>query len=488
MGKIYNNKNVTKQANKIISVALIVFAFLFTIQKTFSQEVIVVANQTSVTPTFVNNSGTNVAGNVINYEVTVRNISAVPINNPVMTLNGTTTLTLSTGDNGNGVLDAFETWTYNTPYTITGTDVSNENFNNTFQFNGTELSTGVTFTDTESIHEDDYATANIKSYDCTPDAPVASAQSFCSGDNPTAANLLPALSDAAIKWYSDAGLTTEITDGTAALATGSYYVTTTVDGCESLATEVAVTVKTTPDEPTASAQSFCSGDNPTVASLMPALSNAAIKWYSDAGLTTEITDGTTALSSGKYYVTTTEDGCESLATEVDITVNPNASASDITAADTTICTDETADLSASSTVAGATFKWYSDSALTTEVGSGANFTTPALTATTTYYVTVTGTATCENAAGTGKEVIVTVNPKNSASDITAADTTICTDETADLSASSTVAGATFKWYSDSALTTEVGSGANFTTPALTATTTYYVTVTGTATCENAAGT
>ncbi|WP_147679293.1 Ig-like domain-containing protein, partial [Algibacter pacificus] len=73
----------------------------------------------------------------------------------------------------------------------------------------------------------------------------------------------------------------------------------------------------------------------------------------------------------------------------------------------------------------------SDSALTTEVGSGANFTTPALTATTTYYVTVTGTATCENAAGTGKEVVVTVNPLPVVA-ITG-DTEICVEGTTQLS-------------------------------------------------------
>uniref|UniRef100_UPI001C9BE195 Ig-like domain-containing protein n=1 Tax=Algibacter pacificus TaxID=2599389 RepID=UPI001C9BE195 len=306
---------------------------------------------------------------------------------------------------------------------------------------------------------------------------------------------------------SDSALTTEVGSGAnfttpALTATTTYYVTVTGTAtCENAAgtgKEVVVTVnpKNSASDITAADTTICTDETADL-SASSTVAGATFKWYSDSALTTEVGSGanftTPALTATTtYYVTVTGTAtCENAAgtgKEVVVTVNPKNSASDITAADTTICTDETADLSASSTVAGATFKWYSDSALTTEVGSGANFTTPALTATTTYYVTVTGTATCENAAGTGKEVIVTVNPKNSASDITAADTTICTDETADLSASSTVAGATFKWYSDSALTTEVGSGANFTTPALTATTTYYVTVTGTATCENAAGT
>ncbi|MCW2121237.1 Ig-like domain-containing protein, partial [Flavobacterium sp. 7A] len=52
-------------------------------------------------------------------------------------------------------------------------------------------------------------------------------------------------------------------------------------------------------------------------------------------------------------------------------------------------------------------------------------TTPVLTATTTYYVTVTGTSTCENTSGTAKAVTVTVNPASVGGTI--ADTTpVCT--------------------------------------------------------------
>jgi gliding motility-associated-like protein len=67
-----------------------------------------------------------------------------------------------------------------------------------------------------------------------------------------------------------------------------------------------------------------------------------------------------------------------------------------------------ASLSNSSTITGATFTWYTDANLTSQAFAGSLFTTPVLNATTTYYVKVNGTNSCENIAGNGKAVTVTV--------------------------------------------------------------------------------
>ena len=127
-----------------------------------------------------------------------------------------------------------------------------------------------------------------------PAAPTGSAaQSFCTIDNPTVANLTA--TGTAIKWYSAAtGGTALVT--TTALATGNYYASQTVGTCESaLRFAVAVTVNN-PAAPTGSAtQSFCAIDNPTVANLTA--TGTAIKWYSAAtGGTALVT--TTALATG----------------------------------------------------------------------------------------------------------------------------------------------------------------------------------------------
>ncbi|MCG9792645.1 Ig-like domain-containing protein [Flavobacterium algicola] len=333
---------------------------------------------------------------------------------------------------------------------------------------------------------------------------TAADKTICTGET-AALSATSTIAGATFKWYSNAALTTLVYTGAnfttpTLTATTSYYVTVTgTSVCENTANAgkvvtVIVNPKASASDITAADKTICTGETAAL-SATSTIAGATFKWYSNAALTNLVYTGatftTTALTTTtSYYVTVTGTAvCENAANAgkvVTVTVNPKASASDITAANKTICTGETAALSATSTIAGATFKWYSNAALTTVVYTGANFTTPALTATTSYYVTVTGTATCENAANSGKVVTVTVNPKASASDITAADKTICTGETAALSATSTIAGATFKWYSNAALTTLVYTGANFTTPALTATTSYYVTVSGTATCENAA--
>ncbi|MFN8344054.1 MAG: hypothetical protein U0X91_03585, partial [Spirosomataceae bacterium] len=74
-----------------------------------------------------------------------------------------------------------------------------------------------------------------------------------------------------------------------------------------------------------------------------------------------------------------------------------------------ICPDNSATLSAGGCTAGYTATWYSDAGLTTQVGTGNNFTTPILTATTNYYVSCVKTAdpTCKSS---GVMVTATVKP------------------------------------------------------------------------------
>ncbi|MEL6305673.1 MAG: T9SS type B sorting domain-containing protein, partial [Bacteroidota bacterium] len=75
-----------------------------------------------------------------------------------------------------------------------------------------------------------------------PDAPIASDQSFCSGDNPTGAQLIPAINDG-FTWYSDAALTS-VVNASDTLNTQNYYVTRTENDCEGPATAVSITINT----------------------------------------------------------------------------------------------------------------------------------------------------------------------------------------------------------------------------------------------------
>jgi hypothetical protein len=89
-----------------------------------------------------------------------------------------------------------------------------------------------------------YQTATFNSTSCawdvtgTPPAmPTASAQSFCGSK--TVANLVANGTD--IKWYAAETGGTALAS-TTAIATGTYYVSQTINSCESTRTEVAVTV------------------------------------------------------------------------------------------------------------------------------------------------------------------------------------------------------------------------------------------------------
>ncbi len=111
----------------------------------------------------------------------------------------------------------------------------------------------------------------------------------------------------------------------AGLVQGSYAdLSITVAGCTSVQDpEVTLSDPSLPTAPNVNEQSFCLGDSPTGADLVPAI-GADIIWYSDAGLTTMV-NGADALTTQEYYVTQTTNNCESSATTVVVTVNTTPS-------------------------------------------------------------------------------------------------------------------------------------------------------------------
>lgn len=140
--------------------------------------------------------------------------------------------------------------------------------------------------------------------------PSASSQTFC--NSATVTNLVA--TGTLIQWYAGptGGSALVSTD---ALATGTYYVTQTISGCESSRLAVSVTVNVTA-QPTASSQTFC--NSATVANLTA--TGTTIQWYAgpSGGSALALTD---ALSTGNYYVTQTISGCESPRLSVSVTVN-----------------------------------------------------------------------------------------------------------------------------------------------------------------------
>lgn len=139
--------------------------------------------------------------------------------------------------------------------------------------------------------------------------PTVNAQEFCNAA--TVADLVA--TGAGLQWYSNPTGGTPLT-ATTLLASGNYYVSQTINGCESDRAAVIVTINNTA-APTASTQEFC--NVATVADLVA--TGAGLQWYASPTGGTPLS-GTTALASGNYYVSQNLNGCESARTTVAVII------------------------------------------------------------------------------------------------------------------------------------------------------------------------
>lgn len=301
------------------------------------------------------------------------------------------------------------------------------------------------------------------------------------------------------RWYLG---TTYLADGntyatptTLAAGTYTYYVRASVNGCESAATSVQVTILPTPAPPTPLAgnpTAVCFGTAATLG--VNQVAGVTYNWYAN-GIAVALNSATYTtpanLSVGTHTFLVEAVNANSCAngnrTSISITVGERALASDIqVSGNPNVCASTTATLTATSTtVTNPVFKWYSNAALTVLEHTGATFTTPQLTASTTYYVTVTGDNKCENGVLDAKQVTININPPATGSDLMVSPSTeLCGTGSVTLTASSaTVTNPIFTWYSDANLTTSVFVGASY-SPNLTSTQTFYVTVKGDNRCES----
>ncbi|MFH1320247.1 MAG: LamG-like jellyroll fold domain-containing protein [Bacteroidota bacterium] len=263
----------------------------------------------------------------------------------------------------------------------------------------------------------------------------------------------------AIQWYDDPLPDTVIYSGTpfasgdTAIGTYTYYVTQTLNNCESPATTVLLTINTGPAVPSASDTAICFGD--ATPDLIATGTN--IQWYDDPLPDSVIYSGSpfatgeTAVGIYTYYVSDSITSCpEGPVDTVTLTIFPIPVAP--TSSDTTICFGSpTPDLS----VSGSNILWYSDPLLDTLVFAGDPFASgDTAEGVYTYYATQTEN-NCESPATT---VVLTIN--TIPSQPVASDETICFGEsTPDL----VTTGTNIQWYNDTNLSTLIYSGSPFTT-------------------------
>ena len=236
------------------------------------------------------------------------------------------------------------------------------------------------------------------------------------------------------------------------------------------------TINAIPNAPTVKGDAICGSGTVTLGATC---ATGTANWYAastgGASIATGASYTTPSISATTtYYVSCkSAEGCESGRTPVTATVNGNATAPTTTPA--AICGTGTVTLGA--TCATGTANWYTAATGGASIATGASFTTPSLSATTTYYVSCKTDAGCESGR---TPVVATVNSAGTAPTVTPA--TTC--GTGSVTLGATCSTGTAMWYVASTGGTAIATGASFTTPSLTTTTSYYVSCKSSAGCES----
>ncbi|MFP9100872.1 T9SS type B sorting domain-containing protein [Flavobacterium sp. RHBU_24] len=216
-----------------------------------------------------------------------------------------------------------------------------------------------------------------------PTPPVAgTAPVYCQG---TATLPLTATGNNLL-WYTSltggSGSTTAPVPDSTALGTITYYVSQTVNGCESSRVPLSVTILPAPAPPVAGPDvTYCQGDT-----LLPLTATGTnLLWYTTptggSGSTTAPTPA--GMGVTVFYVTQTINGCESARIPVTATINPLPAPP--TVGPTAFCQGET---TSPLTATGSNLLWY-----TVPTGGSGNTNAPlpntSIAGTSTYYVSQT---------------------------------------------------------------------------------------------------
>ncbi|MCD0486658.1 putative Ig domain-containing protein [Pedobacter sp. MC2016-14] len=338
-------------------------------------------------------------------------------------------------------------------------------------------------------------------------------QTICEGSLAVLTPTSTTVTNPVFTFYGNANRSNPITAGVSGsgvltlsgLAPGTYTYYIAVSGsnkCENLpATLKSVTVTVNGNSSAADIiladQTSCSGSTVTLTPTSTTVTNPVFTFYSNANKTGLITTGVsgngiltlTGLTPGNYVYYVSVSGsnkCETPAGAlkmVTVTAKGGANVTDITAAGQAICAGNTATITPVTTITNPVFNYYRDAALTDLAGTGLSFTSPVLTGTTNYYLTVSNSTTCPNAIG--KLVTITVNPLPVAP--VAASTSICAGESTIVTVTNPQPGIIYQWFDALTGGTLLQTTEMFNTGVLTTTTRYYVQAVSTSNCPNGGG-
>jgi len=296
----------------------------------------------------------------------------------------------------------------------------------------------------------------------SPAAPTVASVKVCQNSPATLTATAPGGS---YLWYSTATGGTSIASG-ATYTTGNisnftvFYVETTVDGCTSSRSPAYVSVI---GDPILKGDTVCEGNPATLI----ATNADSYAWYSTPNgtvLSTNPSYTTNPLTSTTtFYVVTVTSGCTSPPLPVVATVTPPPQTP--TSSNLSVCSGSPANLQASTPTG--VIDWFNVPNGGTSLITSADYTTPPLTATTTYYAQTT----LNGCVSARTPVTVTVNANPAAPGNQTV--TTCPNSSATLVASANPTGS-YEWYDAPTDGTPLSNQVNYTTPVLTQSVTYYV--------------
>ncbi|MEQ3662115.1 MAG: T9SS type B sorting domain-containing protein [Flavobacterium sp.] len=152
----------------------------------------------------------------------------------------------------------------------------------------------------------------------SPSSPIANNQSFCDNENATLNNINATGQN--LTWYDINN--NQISNNTILQNNTTYYVSQTINGCESNKTPVTVIVNYSSEPTTTSPQQFCIQNNASLNNIQ--ITGQNILWY-DMQTGGNLLPITTALQNGMtYYASQTINDCESNRVPVTITIQNTA--------------------------------------------------------------------------------------------------------------------------------------------------------------------
>jgi len=242
-----------------------------------------------------------------------------------------------------------------------------------------------------------------------------------------------------------------------------------------------ITVNPTPVPTAGNNGPVCAGS--ALSLTASTISGATYHWTGPNGYTSTVQNPTVSSSAttamaGTYSVTVTLYGYTGSPGTTTVTVNTTPTAPTGISGTTTICSGTSTTLTATggSEGGGCTYQWGTGATVGSNIISGAtsvSYTTPALTANTTYWVRRVGLSPCSNTTG-GVSQLITVNALPSASTgIASNPSTICQGSSSTISVSNPGTNLTTDWFTGSCGGTQVGTSVNSLSVSPSATTTYY---------------